>query len=225
MACLVMYIWPSAADTVGSLGPQAAPAIDRDAATGFVSGVTGAIGDLVAGLETKGRGPKTGYEREKFGQAWTDDNDAALGHNGCDTRNDILKRDLASKTFKPKTRDCVVLTGTLTKDPYTGKRIDWKRGQDSSAIQIDHIIPLSYAWQMGAAQWPEDKRVMFANDPDNLMAVDGPTNSSKGDSGPASWLPPLKNYRCQYVTNFAQVAVKYQLPVTAADRNMIAAQC
>lgn len=225
MACLVLYIWPSAADTVGLLGPQTAPAIDRDAATGFVSGVTGAIGDLVAGLETKGRGPKTGYEREKFGQAWTDDNDAALGHNGCDTRNDILKRDLASKTFKPKTRDCVVLTGTLTKDPYTGKRIDWKRGPDSAAIQIDHIIPLSYAWQMGAAQWPEDKRVMFANDPDNLMAVDGPTNSSKGDSGPASWLPPLKNYRCQYVTNFAKVAVKYQLPVTAADRNMIAAQC
>ena len=97
-----------------------------------------ASGDAASALEklpVKGRAPKTGYDREQFGPAWSD-----VDRNGCDTRNDILKRDLAGETFKPGTHDCVVLTGTLS-DPYTGKKISFSRGQGTSeAVQIDHVI-------------------------------------------------------------------------------------
>lgn len=95
----------------------------------------------------KGRAPKTGYDRDQFGQAWAD-----IDRNGCDQRNDVLARDFAGKTFKPGTNDCVVLTGVLA-DPFTGKTINFVRGQDtSSAVQIDHLIPLSLAHQTGAQQ-------------------------------------------------------------------------
>jgi hypothetical protein len=86
-------------------------------------------------------------------------------------------------------------------------------------------MPLSYDWQMGASRWTEDKRESIANDPLNLVPVDGPTNGSKGDSGPASWLPPNKQIRCAYSVRFAQVSLKYELPVTAADKDMMLKQC
>ena len=101
----------------------------------------------------KGRAPKTGYSRDQFGPAWAD-----TDHNGCDTRNDILARDLTNETFKPGTNDCVVTTGTLA-DKYTGTTINFVRGEDtSSAVQIDHIVPLCDAWQTGAQQFSADQR-------------------------------------------------------------------
>lgn len=170
-----------------------------------------------------GRGPTTGYSRAAFGAAWTDDNGDLWGHNGCDTRNDILRRDLVGETFRPGTQDCVVVSGTLA-EPYTGRRVAFVKAQ-AIAVQIDHVVPLSYAWQMGAARWPAAKRVDLANDPANLVAVDGRENEAKGDSGPASWLPPNKAIRCGYVARFAVVASKYRLPVTPADKAAALAQC
>jgi len=168
-------------------------------------------------LPVKGRAPKTGYSRDQFGQAWAD-----VDHNGCDTRNDILRRDLTAETFKPGTKDCMVDSGTL-QDPYTGKTIAFKRGAESSAVQIDHVVPLSDAWQKGAQQISSDKRLALANDPDNLMAVDGPTNQAKSDSDAASWLPPNKAYRCTYVSKQIAVRAKYGLWVTQAEHDAIAA--
>ncbi|MET7329920.1 HNH endonuclease family protein [Nonomuraea sp. NPDC005650] len=165
-------------------------------------------------LTVKGRAPKTGFDRDKFGPAWAD-----VDHNGCDTRNDILKRDLDDETFKAGTHDCIVLTGTLH-DPYSGKTINFKRGQDTStAVQIDHVIPLSDAWQKGAQQWPADKRKEFANDPLNLMAVDGPLNGQKSDSDAATWLPPRKAYRCTYISRQIDVKTKYGVWVTSAEKD------
>ncbi|MFE1960105.1 HNH endonuclease family protein [Streptomyces sp. NPDC059479] len=179
--------------------------------------------DLIAGVSTKGRGPKTGYSRDAFGYAWMDTADGVpLARNGCDTRNDLLKRDGQNLRFRSGS-DCVVMSMTLY-DPYTGKDIDWTK-QKASAVQIDHMVPLSYAWQLGAARWDKDKREQLANDPLNLLPVDGPSNSSKGDSGPASWLPPSKAIRCSYAVRFAQVALKYELPVTAPDKRTMLAQC
>ncbi|GGO66146.1 hypothetical protein GCM10012289_19460 [Nonomuraea cavernae] len=164
-------------------------------------------------LAVKGRAPRTGFEREKFGPAWAD-----VDRNGCDTRNDILKRDLTDETFKPGTHDCIVLTGTL-KDPYSGKTISFKRGQDTStAVQIDHLIPLSDAWQKGAQQWTDTKRKEFANDPLNLLAVDGPLNGQKSDADAATWLPPRKAYRCAYIARQVEVKAKYDVWVTAAEK-------
>ncbi|MFE9823590.1 HNH endonuclease family protein [Streptomyces sp. NPDC005791] len=178
---------------------------------------------LIQGLSTKGRGPKTGYERDEFGYAWMDTADGVpLARNGCDTRNDLLKLHGRQVQFRSGS-DCVVVAMDLY-DPYTGKDIAWKKAK-AAEVQIDHVVPLSYSWQMGAARWPESKRSQLANDVLNLLPVEGRANSAKRDSGPASWLPPNKKIRCSYVVRFAQVADKYELPVTTADKAMMLKQC
>ena len=177
---------------------------------------------LLATLPVKGRAPKTGYSRDAFGSAWTDDNDDADGHNGCDTRNDILRRDLTRITIKPGTSGCAVLSGTLH-DPYTGRAISFRRGESTSdAVQIDHVVALSDAWQTGAQRWSSAKRVDFANDPLNLLAVSGPTNDAKGDGDAATWLPPNKGYRCAYVARQVAVKARYGLWVTRAEDDAVA---
>lgn len=179
--------------------------------------------ELVSKLSTKGRGPKTGYARDEFGYAWMDTADGVpLARNGCDTRNDLLKLHGQNVRFRAGS-DCVVVSMTLY-DPYTGKDIAWKKAK-ATEVQIDHVVPLSYAWQMGAARWDKQKRQRLANDVLNLLPVSGPANSAKRDSGPASWLPPSKAIRCSYAVRFAQVAEKYELSVTAADKSTMLKQC
>jgi hypothetical protein len=168
----------------------------------------------LATLTIKGRAPRTGYDRALFGQAWAD-----VDRNGCDTRNDILRRDLTRYTLKAGTRGCLVLKGTLN-DPYTGTRISFVRGlATSSAVQIDHVVALSDAWQKGAQKMSQTRRTAFANDPLNLLAVDGPTNLRKGDGDAATWLPPRKAARCAYVARQIAVKHRYGLSVTAAERD------
>ena len=178
---------------------------------------TGPAAAALAQLPVKGRAPQTGYDRDQFGPAWAD-----VDRNGCDTRNDILARDLDDETFKPGTRDCVVLTGRLA-DRYTGATIQFVRGQGTSDdVQIDHVVALSDAWQTGAQQISGDERRQLANDPLNLQAVDGPTNQRKGDGDAATWLPPSRGYRCTYVARQVAVKTKYRLWVTTAERDAIA---
>jgi hypothetical protein len=168
-------------------------------------------------LAVRGRAPLTDYSRTAFGPAWLD-----VDRNGCDTRNDILRRDLTSYTLKAGTAGCEVLTGTLH-DPYTGKTIHFVRGVGTSeTVQIDHVVALGDAWQTGAQGWTLAKREAFANDPLNLLAVDGPTNDSKGDADAASWLPPRASYRCSYVARQEAVKEKYRLWATAAEKSAIA---
>ncbi|MET4144239.1 HNH endonuclease family protein [Arthrobacter sp. UYCo732] len=198
----------------------AAPAVPAPAAPTQAPAASDETANAIALLDTievKGRAPKTGYSRDEFGPAWAD-----VDHNGCDTRNDILARDLDGETFKPGTKNCVVATGTLA-DKYTGKTINFVRGQDTSTlVQIDHIIPLSDAWQKGAQQLSADQRKQLANDPLNLMAADGPTNGAKGDKDAATWLPPNKAFRCEYVARQTAVKAKYSLWVTQAEHDAIA---
>jgi hypothetical protein len=176
-----------------------------------VAAATAILGHIAIG----GRGAKTGYLRTvMYGSAWVD-----VNANGCGTRDDILTRDL---TGIGKRNSCVVVSGLLH-DPYTGKAITFRKA-DASAIQIDHVVPLGLAWQLGAAQWPQGKRVSFANDPANLLAVDGSANESKSDSGPDSWLPSNKAYRCTYVIHFASVAHLYGLRITPSMRDTITGQ-
>jgi hypothetical protein len=157
------------------------------------------------------------YERGAFGPAWSD-----IDRNGCDQRNDVLARDLAEVVFKPGTHNCVALHGELF-DPYTGSRITFTRGEGTSeAVQIDHLVPLSWAWRHGANDWDADTRRAFANDFLNLQATDGPTNAAKSDKGPAAWLPPDPGYRCAYVTRFSLVVATYGLTLDDPDRQMVA---
>jgi len=172
--------------------------------------------DLLATLPIKGRAPKTGYDRAQFGQAWAD-----VDRNGCDTRNDILKRDLTGISYTNSV-PCKVQSGTLA-DPYTGKTISFVRGSaTSSAVQIDHVVALSDAWQKGAQQLTAEQRTAFANDPLNLQATDGPTNQQKGDGDAATWLPPNKGFRCEYVARQVSVKATYGLWVTQAEHDAIA---
>jgi hypothetical protein len=173
-------------------------------------------------IEVKGRAPKTGYERSLFGDAWTDDVTVADGRNGCDTRNDILRRDLVDAVIKPGSNECAVLSGTLN-DPYTGTSYAFQRGPGSSAeVQIDHMVSLSDAWQTGAQQWDEFTRRNFANDPRNLQATLGWVNQQKGDGDAATWLPPNNAYRCTFVSRIVDVKAAYRLWVTPAERDAIA---
>ena len=186
----------------------------------LVAGISPSQADSVAsGLSiieaqvTKGRAAKTGYTRAQFGQTWAD-----VDRNGCDTRNDILKRDLTGEVFKEKTRNCVVQSGTLI-DPYSGETINFTRGNTSSMeVQIDHVVALSNAWQTGAFKLSIKERTAFANDPMNLLAVKGRLNSQKNDGDAATWLPPLKSYRCDYVARQIAVKIKYKLWFTAPEK-------
>jgi hypothetical protein len=162
-------------------------------------------------LEIKGRAPKTGYARTQFGDGWE-------SKQGCDTRNIILHRDLTRVTVNSA---CQIVSGTLN-DPYTGKIITFQRGDASSQlVQIDHVVALSNAWQTGAQQLSPVERVALANDPLELLAVDGAANQQKSDGDAATWLPPNKPFRCQYVARQVAVKQKYHLWVTAAEKTAI----
>lgn len=157
----------------------------------------------------KGRAPKTGYSRNQFGDGW----ESVLG---CDTRNRILARDLKNVITND---ECKVMSGTLS-DPYTGKVVQFVRGeQTSDDVQIDHVVALSNAWQTGAQALSYTERVTLANDPLNLLAVDGDANQQKSDGDAATWLPSNKLFRCQYVTRQINVKQKYNLWVTQAEHD------
>jgi hypothetical protein len=165
-------------------------------------------------LAVKGRAAKTGYTREKFSH-WKDPD-----KNGCDARNDTLKRDLTKVVFKAGTSNCKVIAGTLL-DPYSNKVIAFDLSKSSSNIDIDHVVALSNAWQTGAFALTDTQRSNFANDPLNLLAVDFKLNRQKGDGDAATWLPPYKSYRCTYVARQVSVKAKYKLWVTSAEKTAI----
>lgn len=158
--------------------------------------------------------PVDPYDRDLFGQRWAD-----VNRNGCDTRNDILARDLSDTTFKPGTHDCVVLTGTLH-DPYTGETVTFTRVSEGyQPVQVDHIIPLAVAWSTGAAEWTDETRLQFANDPLNLLITTA--NQSKGDSTPNSWMPAAPQAACDYAIKYIDVAHTYKLTLADADRTAL----
>ena len=160
-------------------------------------------------LEVKGRAPKTGYARSQFPH-WSDPD-----RNGCDARNDTLKRDLTNITYKVGTRDCKVIAGQLL-DPFSGKVITFSTTK--VVIDIDQVVALSNAWQTGAAYFDKGKRSQIANDPLNLLAVDSKLNRQKGDGDAATWLPPSKAFRCEYVARQVAVKAKYGLWVTQPEK-------
>lgn len=188
--------------------PQVAPPL-----TDVLSDVDGSgelANEVLERLEVKGRAPKTGYKRAEYGDGWANIGD-------CDLRNIMLKRAMPSSRLAED--GCIVLSGEL-QDPYTGKTINFVRGSSTSAdVQIDHVVALSDSWQKGAQGLSYETRVKFANDPLNLLAVDGPVNQEKGDSDSASWLPPNKAFRCQYVARQIAVKSKYGLWVTEAEKS------
>jgi hypothetical protein len=173
--------------------------------------------DVLAGIpEVPVRIRSYDYHRDAFGDNWTDDNSAPGGHIGCDTRNDILDRDLVDKTYVSIKRCPKAVATGMLHDPYTNANVAFTRGaQVGAAVQIDHIVPLALAWDLGARNWTDNMRVRFANDPANLIAVEGQANQDKGDKEPAVWMPPNHAFWCQYAMQFIAVLRGYSLPVDA----------
>jgi hypothetical protein len=190
--------------------PSATPPPDVDGERSGIVSEAQAIFDAVA---VKGRAPKTGYDREgQFGSAWID-----VDANGCDTRNDVLQRDLTNIQMRD---DCIVASGLL-EDPFSGQTISFVRGPDSADVQIDHVVALSNAWQTGAQQLTYQERVAFANDQLGLLAVDGRLNQQKGDGDAATWLPPNRSFWCEYVSIQALVKERWGLWFTPPEHATI----
>lgn len=189
-----------------------------------MTGGTASVGQaasMLRALPVEQPHPSSGYQRDSFGFRTTDDDG-----NGCDVREDVLARDLRDITFDAD--GCTVRSGTLH-DPYTGTVIDFHRGKTtSSAVQIDHVVALRNAWISGADEWNASRRIAYANDPANLLAVQGAANQDKSDASADHWLPPAQGFQCEYVA--MQVAIKHtwQLSVTRAEKEtmgQVLAQC
>ena len=205
---LIVIVLSGLAVWATNLGGEVAPPLTANLQQQFF-GESNAVNEL-ENLEVKGRAPKTGYERKQFGEGWGK-------IDGCGTREVILSRDMTNVVMSDE--KCQVLSGTLA-DPYTGETIQFKRGATTSQkVQIDHVVALSDAWQKGAQQISTDQRQSLANDPMNLLAVDGPANQQKSDGDAATWLPPSKAFRCQYVARQIAVKRKYHLWVTEAEKD------
>ena len=212
-----------AALAIAGCGEAVAEPVPTDSATQAAKPGTPATGAGVrtrpgtalaalAHLEVKGRAPKTGYDREQFGGEWA-------SVDGCDTRSRILARDMRETAYRAA-GGCDVASGVL-EDPYTGRAISFRAG-GGSEVDIDHVVALSDAWQKGAQQWSYQRRVEFANDPLNLLAVDASANRQKGDGDAATWLPPNKRFRCAYVARQIAVKRRYRAWVTVAERDAMA---
>ncbi len=218
---------PSNAPAPGSVSNRVSPLRDprgvHPGLTAVPAAQRGAARRLIGRVATARAGSTAGYSRSQFGSAWTDDQTTTWGHDGCKTREEILRRDLRAITYRAATHDCVVLTGIL-QDPYTARTIEFSKARPLE-VQIDHVMPLAYDWSQGAARWTLAKREQIANDPLNLLAVDGPANNQKSASGPAEWMPPNTRVRCAYSVRFAKVSLKYRLRVQVQDKRAMLRAC
>ena len=201
---------------------SSAPSDGSASSTLALSGLA-ASGTVAEALGTLELLPQSGrvvtrYDRDDYGERWED-----VDGNGCNQRDDVLLRDAipGTATVAPQ-GDCDhdVLAGSWD-DPYTGLVLtfdDLKDTDQAQALQIDHLVPLSEAHQSGADRWDAQRRLEFANDEDNLLAVDGPANNRKGDSDPAEWMPPYEPSHCAYAVIWVEVKDTWSLGVDAAER-------
>lgn len=222
MLLLLALLWWAACGHGATAGAPTGPAPSAGG-LGTATATGAQVLDALSHTRVLARRPfPGGYERDcgprdgcVFGEPWTDDTTAPDGHNGCDTRNDVLREQVDHPVIAPGTGGCKVVGGTFH-DPYTGRTVDVATSR--SSIEIDHLVPLAYAWDMGAWRWSQQRRERFANDTEReLLASWGPANQSKGDAGPGDWLPIDRAFRCRYVLRYLQAIDAYDLAITAQD--------
>jgi hypothetical protein len=151
------------------------------------------------------------YDRDAFGD-WDDADGDCMN-----TRHELLA-ELSTGPVRYSANGCRVVRGRWL-DPYTGQIFT-----ESSDLDVDHLVPLYWAWQRGAWAWSGSKREDFGNDPRNLFAVDDGTNRSKGADGPLEWLPPNNGFQCQYVTRFWRIVLMYDIKLNAGEKAAIIGQ-
>lgn len=183
------------------------PAADPDTPTIATGELADRIHALPATTPARQARLAESYDRDSlFGGGWLDPDG-----NGCSAREDVLLRDRDGG----QPVGCRV-SGLVIHDPYTGRTLHGTR-----SVQIDHVVPLSVAWRSGADRWTSGQRRAFANDPSNLLAVDGPTNMSKGDQTPDEWMPLVPGGWCDYLDRYVHVSVTYRLAVTDTTRDAL----
>ena len=218
---VAVLIWQHRGDSSRLSGPSPTWRADHSAAGTAPppAGATARFDEVrrrLNGLPVRGWDRTSDFRRSQFGEASSDDVDVEFGHNGCNTRDDILRRDLKDLVVRPFT--CFAQSGTLI-DPYTGTAIAFVRGpQTSNSIEIDHVVALADAWYKGARSWDPQRRLDFANDPRNLLAVSPKANFDKAFRDPASWLPPNAAFRCDFVARQVDVKAAYGLWVAAKEK-------
>jgi len=218
LAALVIVIVAGVAQLRGDPGTGTGGAPTPAGAAGGLGAEPGATGSArlaLEGLEVRTDARVDGYDRESF--AWRTDVD----RNGCDTRNDVLRRDLADTAIREGSRGCVVQAGELT-DPYSGERVAFDRSRDPEAVQIDHVVSLSDAWSSGAWRWDADYRTAFANDPLELVAASAAENNAKSDATADEWLPEHPDDACALVVRQVSIKVRTELSVTRAEHDAMA---
>lgn len=207
---------PVASESASATPVASEPVTPAETPVAPVEPAPAASGTALEALETLTVAPFSStskYQRANFGETWED-----IDSNGCETREDILKRDIPNATIKGK---CDVRKGSFS-DPYTGKTINFNADDGKGGgVDIDHIIPLSLGWKTGASEWDAAKRLKFANDPLNLMASDSGENRKKGDKDASAYLPPNKAFHCEYVARQVSVRVKYGTWITPAEKSAI----
>ncbi|MCX6531250.1 MAG: HNH endonuclease family protein [Actinobacteria bacterium] len=162
---------------------------------------------------------KTGYKRSLFIH-WAD-----LDGNGCDTREEVLKRDSVSKPQVDPYR-CYVVAGDWY-SPYDGAKLS-----DRGDVDIDHVVALKEAWDSGAWAWTESQRKAYANDMTDqrtLVAVTDRVNVSKSDKDPSNWMPPLRSYWCTYLGDWISVKARWNLSMDQSEfgriKNLLNSDC
>jgi hypothetical protein len=205
--------------TTSACGTLPSPGSTADAAPAHAPAAAGIALAQLNALAVRAQIPLADYSRDAFGPAWSDAGTVEMSGNSCPTRQDVLARDLDDVV---RAEDgCTVLSGVLH-DRYTGRTINFKRGpRTSMAVQIDHIVPLALGWQSGARELTAEQRLNYANDPENLISTDGPTNASKGAKDAAAWMPPRAETHCWYATAQVRVKTKYRLSVTPAEKKAL----
>ena len=162
---------------------------------------------------------QVGYNRALFDH-WRD-----IDGDGCDSRDQVLKRDSISLPQVDPV-NCNVVAGDWV-SPYDGAK--WSNPSD---IDIDHVVALKEAWDSGAWAWSAAQRKAFANDTSDsrtLLAVTDSVNQSKSDKDPSNWLPPLQSYTCTYLGNWIAVKVRWGLSMDSSEygriKNLLQSAC
>lgn len=207
-AALVVALQPES-DHQGSAPPTEAPTASVSAAPGSARELADTL-PVRAADEPPDAPP---YDADLFG--WRRDTD----HNGCDTRNDVLRRDLTDPRAKPGTHGCKIETGTL-ESPYSGARVPFVAGSQSG-VDIDHVVAREDAWKSGAHTWTDDRLIAFGNDGLNLLAVESSLNRSHGSRAADEWLPPSDSAHCAYASRQVAVKAKWGLSVTEPERKAL----
>lgn len=133
----------------------------------------------------------------------------------CDTRETVLAEQGKDVTKDPAT--CKVLSGSWV-DPYGGETFS-----NAGDLDIDHVIPLGYVAKHGGQNWSPEKKQQFANDRTQLLAVSAKENRSKSDKGPENYMPPKREFQCEYSKKWVTTAKKYGITVTEGDKRALKA--